>query len=113
MPPPSVIITPEERQRLDEVLARRGIRARNSPVNHWSESRDKLTSREMDVISFLAAGYSNRETAAEMFLSTETVKSHVRNLLPKLDATNRTHAVAIAVARGLVDVSAFTESSDA
>lgn len=107
-----ITVTPEERERLDEVLARRGIRARNC-FPQGEKPKEALSAREMDVISFVAAGYTNRETAAEMFISTETVKSHIRNILPKLNAANRTHAVAIAVARGLLDVSAYAEPSDA
>ena len=56
---------------------------------------DPITSREIDVLSLIAKGYSNAEIAAHLFITTNTVKYHVRNLLIKFDARDRAHLVAI------------------
>jgi len=62
----------------------------------------ELTVREVEVLQHLAHGRSNEETARALFLSVETIKTYVRHVLEKLDAKNRTHAVAIALRRGLI-----------
>ena len=64
---------------------------------------DSLTPREIDVLRLIAAGHANKEIAAQLFLSEETVKSRVKNILSKLRANDRTHAVTIAVKRGFID----------
>jgi DNA-binding NarL/FixJ family response regulator len=63
----------------------------------------RLTRRETDVLAQVAQGASNREIAATLGLSEETVKSYLRNVLQKLYASDRTHAVVIALKRGLLD----------
>lgn len=65
---------------------------------------DALTPREIDVLRLIAGGNANKEIAAQLSLTEETVKSHVRNLLGKLGANDRTHAVAIGVKRGIIDL---------
>ena len=65
---------------------------------------DALTPREVDVLRFVAKGNANKEIGAQLSLTEETVKSHIRNILSKLQANDRTHAVAIAVKRGIVDL---------
>ena len=60
-----------------------------------------LTPREVDVLRLVAEGNANKEIAAQLSLTEETVKSHVRNILAKLGANDRTHAVAIGVKRGI------------
>ena len=60
-----------------------------------------LTSREIDVLRLLAAGLSNREIGAELFISPKTASVHVSNILAKLKAENRTEAAAIAHRGGL------------
>jgi len=65
---------------------------------------DRLTSRELDVLKKIADGLSNKRVAAELGLSEETVKSYVKNLLGKLQANDRTHAVTIALRRGYLDL---------
>ncbi len=62
----------------------------------------KLTPREMDVLKLLARGLRNKEIADELFIAERTVKIHVGNILGKLQATNRTEAVAIALTMGLL-----------
>jgi DNA-binding NarL/FixJ family response regulator len=63
---------------------------------------EELTEREREVLDFLAAGASNREIAERLFLAEGTVKNHVSNILGKLHAANRTHAVALAREQGLI-----------
>jgi len=65
---------------------------------------DSLTSRETDVLRLIAGGNANKEIAARLSLTEETVKSHVRNIMAKLGANDRTHAVAIGVKRGIIDL---------
>jgi len=65
---------------------------------------DALTEREIDVLRRVAAGKSNKVIAAELDISEGTVKTHMKSILPKLDAGDRTHAVMIALKRGILDV---------
>jgi DNA-binding NarL/FixJ family response regulator len=63
---------------------------------------DMLSEREIKVLSLIAAGKSNREVAAQLAISEETAKTHVRNILAKLGAHDRTHAVTLALQRGII-----------
>ena len=65
---------------------------------------DGLTPREVDVLRLVAKGNANKGIAALLSLTEETVKSHIRNILSKLQANDRTHAVAIGVKRGIIDL---------
>jgi DNA-binding NarL/FixJ family response regulator len=65
---------------------------------------DALSPRELDVLRLIAGGNANKEVAAQLSLTEETVKSHVRNILAKLGANDRTHAVAIGLKRGIIDL---------
>ena len=65
---------------------------------------DALTPREADILRLVASGNANKEIATLLFLTEETVKSHVRSILAKLGANDRTHAVAIGVRRGIIDL---------
>jgi DNA-binding NarL/FixJ family response regulator len=65
---------------------------------------DALTPREIDVLRLIARGNANKIIAAELSLTEETVKSHIRNILSKLGANDRTHAVAIGVKRGIIEL---------
>ena len=65
---------------------------------------DALTEREIEVLRRVAAGKSNKLIAAELDISEGTVKTHMKSILPKLDATDRTHAVMIALKRGILDL---------
>lgn len=67
------------------------------------DREDVLTAREREILKLLADGMSNAEVAAKLFISQETVKSHVRHILAKLEADTRTHAVAIALRDSIID----------
>ena len=60
-----------------------------------------LTDREVEVLRLLAAGHSNKEIGAELFIATKTASVHVSNILAKLGAASRTEAAAIAHAQGV------------
>jgi len=62
-----------------------------------------LTAREREILQLLADGMSNADVAARLYISQETVKSHVRHILAKLEADTRTHAVAIALREAIID----------
>ena len=64
---------------------------------------DLLTAREREILKLLADGLSNADVADKLFISQETVKSHVRHILTKLEADTRTHAVAIALREAIID----------
>jgi DNA-binding NarL/FixJ family response regulator len=63
----------------------------------------QLSPRELEVLSRLARGDNNAEIARALVISLDTVKTHIKNLLLKLPAKNRTHAAVLAIERGLVD----------
>jgi DNA-binding NarL/FixJ family response regulator len=65
---------------------------------------DVLTMREIDVLKRVAAGKPNKLIAAELDITEGTVKTHMKSILPKLDASDRTHAVMIALKRGILDL---------
>ena len=67
------------------------------------EQSDMLTAREREILQLLADGMSNADVAGKLFISQETVKSHVRHILSKLEADTRTHAVAIALRQAIID----------
>ena len=62
-----------------------------------------LSEREREILQLLADGMSNADAAQRLFISQETVKSHVRHILAKLEADTRTHAVAIALRDAIID----------
>ena len=68
-----------------------------------SLTRPALTAREEDVLRLLARGQCNKSIARELDVAVGTVKTHMRSLMGKLDASSRTQAVGIAAERGLVD----------
>jgi DNA-binding NarL/FixJ family response regulator len=63
-----------------------------------------LTPREIDVLRLIAGGNANKEIATRLSLTEETVKGHVKNILAKLAANDRTHAVTIGLKRGIIDL---------
>ena len=71
-------------------------------AEHMSE--ETLTPREIDVLRHIAGGNRNRDIAERLFISEETVKVHVKHVMEKLGASDRTQAVAIAVRRGIIQL---------
>jgi len=67
------------------------------------EGHEILTQREREILQLLADGMSNIDVAERLFISQETVKSHVRHILAKLEADTRTQAVAIALREAMID----------
>jgi DNA-binding NarL/FixJ family response regulator len=65
---------------------------------------DALTAREIDVLRIVANGNSNKEVAARLSISEETVKGYLKNILAKLGANDRTHAVTIGLRRGIIEL---------
>ena len=65
---------------------------------------DPLTSREIEVLRLIAAGRANKLVAGDLSITEETVKGHVKNILSKLGASDRTHAVTIALKRGIIEL---------
>ncbi|MGO7977109.1 response regulator [Rhizobium johnstonii] len=65
---------------------------------------DSLSARELAVLKLIAAGGSNKLIAAQLSITEETVKGHVKNILSKLRANDRTHAVTIGLKRGMIEL---------
>ena len=71
-------------------------------AEHMGE--ETLSQRETEILKQVAEGSRNKEIAADLSLSEETIKSHMKNILEKLGATDRTQAVSIAVRRGIMQL---------
>jgi PAS domain S-box-containing protein len=95
----SIFIPPDEAhtEQAGEVLSRDPAWA---PVVTQGTGRLQLTEREREVITLVASGLQTSDVAVRLFLSPETVKSHVQNAMGKLGAHTRAHAVAIALMTG-------------
>jgi len=65
---------------------------------------ESLSLREIEVLKLIAAGNANKIIAAQLSITEETVKGHVKNILAKLAANDRTHAVTIGLKRGIIDL---------
>ena len=92
-------------RRFEQVAARRnnGHTADVIPLQPpMRELEQEPTNREVEVLQLISEGLVNREIGHRLFLSEETVKSHVRHLLAKLQARSRAHAVAIGFRRNLI-----------
>ena len=93
----------EHSRRFDAAAARRGGTAEAMPfATPLRELEQEPTNRELEVLQLVADGLVNREIGTRLFLSEETVKSHVRHLLAKLQARSRAHAVAVGFRRGII-----------
>jgi two-component system, NarL family, response regulator len=97
--------------RTDLLDAIRSVHAghRHIPVEIAAElaahvTDDALSPRELEVLRRVAAGNSNRLVADQLVLSEDTVKTHMKSIMSKLSANDRTHAVTIALKRGIIDV---------
>ncbi len=64
-----------------------------------------LTARETEILNYVAQGYSNKQIAAKLDISEQTIKNHVASIMLKLNANARTQAVVIAVQKGLISIS--------
>jgi len=71
-------------------------------AEHYSE--ESLTDREIEVLRQIAGGNRNRDIADKLFISEETVKVHIKHIMEKLGASDRTQAVAIGVRRGIIQL---------
>jgi DNA-binding NarL/FixJ family response regulator len=99
MPPPELV----------EVIRQVHLGRKRVPAevaSHLAEhlSDEALTVREIDVLRHIAGGNRNRDIADRLFISEETVKVHVKHIMEKLGASDRTQAVAIAVRRGIIQL---------
>jgi DNA-binding NarL/FixJ family response regulator len=96
------------RELLDTIRAvHRGLRRVHSDVaaqiaHHTGE--ELLTPREIDVLSLAATGNSNKRIGVKLSINEDTVKGHMTNILAKLGASDRTHAVTLALRRGIIEL---------
>lgn len=88
---------------LQPVIASKLLRQMSQNAEPPVES-GSVTPREMEVLGLLAQGLQNKEIAGQLGITERTVKFHVGSILGRLNAGNRTEAVAIAVQRGLIDL---------
>lgn len=65
--------------------------------------REVLSARELEILQLMADGFENAQISSQLFISKETVKTHIRRLLHKLRARSRTHAVALGLRGGIID----------
>jgi DNA-binding NarL/FixJ family response regulator len=94
----------EHSARFESVAARRDEVAEVIPFQTpLQELEQEPTAREVEVLQLISDGLVNREIGVRLFLSEETVKSHVRHLLAKLQARSRAHAVAVGFRRGIIN----------
>jgi DNA-binding NarL/FixJ family response regulator len=90
-------------RRFEAAAAKRSTPHEVIPVSpQLRELQQEPTRREIQVLQLVSEGLVNREIGERLFLSEETVKSHVRHLLAKLNARSRAHAVAVGFRRGLI-----------
>jgi DNA-binding NarL/FixJ family response regulator len=71
-------------------------------AEHYSD--EPLTVREIQVLQQIAGGNRNRDIAGKLFITEETVKVHIKHIMEKLGASDRTQAVAIGVRRGIIQL---------
>ena len=71
-------------------------------MKHLSD--EELTAREVEVLGKIAGGNRNKDIAELLFISEETVKVHIKHIMDKLGAKDRTQAIAIAVRRGIIEL---------
>ena len=67
-------------------------------------AEDDLTRREIEVLRLIATGNANKQIAVQLSIAEDTVKSHITNILGKLGANDRTHAVTIGLKRGIIEL---------
>jgi len=69
-----------------------------------------LTSRELEVLTYVARGYGNKQVAHTLNISEQTIKNHITSILRKLDANDRTHAVVLAMRHGWISIAETREA---
>ncbi|PAD13424.1 response regulator [Shouchella clausii] len=79
------------------------------PANSVADKVNRLTDREVDVLKEISTGKSNKEIAAALFISEKTVKTHVSNLLGKLELQDRTQAALFAIQAGIAKPISFLD----
>ena len=95
----------EHSRRFDTAAQRRKTEGNAEVIPFTAPLRElgqEPTMREVEVLQLISDGLVNREIGVRLFLSEETVKSHVRHLLAKLQARSRAHAVAVGFRRGII-----------
>jgi len=90
---------PEIMRRLMDEVAHPSL-----PASDTKTQAEDLTNRELDVVRLIAQGRSNQDIAEELVISEKTVKTHVSNVLSKLDLEDRTQLAIFAIKKGLVDL---------
>ncbi len=73
-------------------------------LTQQTENIEQLTNREVQLLSWMVEGYSNKAIAQQLFISENTVKYHIKNIFQKLEVQNRTEAVAFALREGLISL---------
>lgn len=73
-------------------------------IAHHTPAAEVLSARELEVLRYMALGYKNREIAQTMWISENTVKTHVAHVISKLGQRDRTQAVVVAIKKGLIEV---------
>jgi DNA-binding NarL/FixJ family response regulator len=69
-------------------------------AKHATDAR--LTTRELEVFTLVASGYANKAISARLDINEETTKTHIKKILEKLGARDRTHAVSVGLKRGII-----------
>ena len=67
------------------------------------ENEEGLTQRELDILTLIAAGASNKEIGAQLFLAEKTIKNYITSIFQKLQTNDRTKAAVYAIQRGLIN----------
>jgi DNA-binding NarL/FixJ family response regulator len=96
------VFIPSEEGSAEQVKSSSAREETWAPVTVEGSGRLQLTEREREVMTLVASGLQSGDIAERLFLSPETVKSHVHNALGKLGAHTRAHAVAIALVTGQI-----------
>ncbi|GJM42441.1 MAG: DNA-binding response regulator [Ardenticatenaceae bacterium] len=87
---------------MTRAMASRLLKIMANPDKQNAGLENNLTERELEVLHLLAQGASNPQIAAELFITVNTVKTHIRHILTKLQLENRTQAAAYAVQKGIL-----------